>query len=299
MRALTHWKQRAVLALLLIVAGTVELRFAWTTLRYIDSPGSFPQDPARVDPESFRFSNTEAFARKAGMRDGDVLLAIDGAPVRSLIEAGRTYYSRAPGARTTFRLRRGTGAPFDVALTIEGRKEDDWQSYIIPPVVNILTPLCCTILGFLMAKLNVLVYEATPTNRFATFFYGLYEPSTRRLRYSTAGHNPALLQRASSGEIHWLKTRGVGLGLQRSSSYEQAELTLEPGDALVLYTDGVTEERNPAGEEFGADRLAGTVRGCMALSASGILEQVIAATTEFAGEAPQFDDITLIVARVL
>jgi len=154
-------------------------------------------------------------------------------------------------------------------------------------------------LSELMAKLNVLVYEATPTNRFATFFYGLYEPATRRLRYSTAGHNPALLLRASNGEIEWLKTRGVGLGLQRASSYQQAELTLEPGDRLVLYTDGVTEARNPQGEEFGTDRLAETLRSCIALNASAILDQVMAAVTGFAAEAPQFDDITVIVVRVV
>ncbi len=854
MRALKHWKQRAVLALLLIVAGTVELRFAWTTLRYVASPRSFPQEPARVDAGDFRLSSLEPFAKKAGMKDGDVLVAIDGAPVHSLIEAGRTYYTHAPGDRMTFRLRRGTSAPFDVAFTIAPRSEDDWQTYVIPPVINILIPLCCTFLGFLvafrrpadpvaqalfgllfglpfmshangsfryaysplftwtnafldsfagsawvpmwvlfallfpdpssrhrvlprlawalavpylllslgygvagtanmhgrhlpfwilpmfkipgwlttlwvvgmivlgfanlfyklvketdpckrrklkwvmfglglglgpimllflsatvlqkdlntypswvllpglfspllvpltlgyavlvdrafdigmgirqgllafwttilasillmavfswetylyvsrrdisdaqrafgvavaltgilvmnralnwlrgwvdrrffreavnaenvltelstevqritdpqlllrtvseriagalhvervvallpqggafvpayrfgmdggdtcasysfeepilsgirqhsepvlvgvqrgfreqgaeerdgalaelgtelllplstngelhgvlslgpkrseepycrrdlrllesganqtalalevgrltsamaaeaeqrvrlnneieiarqvqqrlfpkcapdvaglelcghcvpaetiggdyydflttpsgelglaigdvagkgvpaallmaglqaslrsltlagisdlselMAKLNVLVYDASPANRFATFFYGLYDPSTRRLRYSTAGHNPALLLRASNGEAHWLKTRGVGLGLQRSSTYEQAELALEPGDRLILYTDGVTEARNSDGEEFGVDRLETTVCCCTNLSASGILNRVIAATTAFAGDAPQFDDITMIVTRVV
>lgn len=854
MRALKHWKQRAALTLLLLVAGTVELRFAWTTLRYVASPRSFPQEPARVDAESFRLSNLEPFAKNAGMKDGDVLVAIDGAPVHSLIEAGRTFYTHAPGEHMVFRLRRGTAAPFDVPFTIAPRNEDDWQTYVIPPVVNILTPLCCTILGFLvafrrpsdpvaralfgllfglsfmfsanasfryaystvltatsifldgfagsfwvpmwllfallfpdpksryrllprlawvlaipyfllcliygvvavtvmyglstprwlqlaadlprwlieawgtsmialgfanlvyklvketdpckrrrlkwvmfglglglgpvtllllsstllrkdlntypswallpglfspllvpltlgyavlvdrafdigmgirqgllafwttilasfllmavfswetylyvsrrditdvqralgvgvaltgillmnraldwlrgwvdrrffreavnaenvltelstevrritdpqlllrtvseriagalhiervvallpeggafvpaycfggdggnscasysfeepvlssirhksdpvlvggqrdrngevgreqggalvelgtelllplstngelhgvlslgpkrseepycrrdirllesvanqtalalevsrltsamaveaeqrvrlgneieiarqvqqrlfpkcapdvagvelcghcrpaetiggdyydflttpsgelglaigdvagkgvpaallmaglqaslrsltlagisdlselMAKLNVLVYDATPANRFATFFYGLYDPSTRRLRYSTAGHNPGLLQRASDGEIRWLKTRGVGLGLQRSSTYEQAELTLEPGDRLILYTDGVTEARNAEGEEFGVDRLAAAVCCCTNPSASAILNRVIEATTEFAGDAPQFDDITMIVARVV
>ncbi len=151
MRALKHWKQRAALTLLLIVAGTVELRFAWTTLRYVASPRSFAQEPARLDPESFKLSNVEAYAQKAGMRDGDVLLAIDGVPVHSLIQAGRTLYTHAPGEHMTFRLRRGTAAPFDVPFTIAPRNEDDWQTYVIPPVVNILTPLCCTILGFLVA----------------------------------------------------------------------------------------------------------------------------------------------------
>ena len=154
-------------------------------------------------------------------------------------------------------------------------------------------------LSDLMAKLNELVYDATPANRFATFFYGLYEPATRRLRYSAAGHNPALLCRASNGEIQWLNARGVGLGLRRNSVYEQAEVTLEPGDRLVLYTDGVTEARDAAGEEFGAERLAETVRGTAAVDASALLDQIIGVTSRFAGSAPQFDDITVIVARVV
>lgn len=846
---MTHWKQRAALALLLLVAGTLELRFAWTTLRYMDSPRSFPQEPAALDPVDFHLSNPEGYAKSAGIKDGDVLLAVDGIPVRSLMQVGKAFYTRAPGTRMTFRLRRGSAAPFDVAFTLPARTEDDWQTYVIPPVLNILTPLCCTLLGFLvvfrrpadpvaralfgllfglsfmftangsfryayepvftwtitflntfagsfwtaawlifavlfpdpasrhklfpriawalaipyilfsfaygalattivhgvtaphwltsavslprwltelwsdgmiglgfanlvyklvketdlrqrrrlkwvmfglclglgpaslmllstallhrdlntypswallpglispllvpltlgyavlvdrvfdigvfirqgllafwttilasvlmmaifswetyrfvsrrdisdaqravgvavaltgillmnralewlrgwvdrrffreavnaehvltalstevrritdpqlllrtvseriagalhigrvvallpegagfvptfsfgtageamglayrfdepllagirqrsdavlvgsqrgsraqdgafaelgtelllplstngelrgllslghkrseepycgrdirllesvadqtalalevsrltatvaadavqrerlhneieiarqvqqrlfpkcapvvaglelcghcspaetiggdyydflttpggelglaigdvagkgvpaallmaglqaslrsltlagisdlselLAKLNVLVYEATPTNRFATFFYALYEPSTRRLRYSTAGHNPALLLRSASGEVEWLKTRGIGLGLQRVSAYQQAVVTLEPGDRLVLYTDGVTEARNPAGEEFGVDRLAETVRCCAVPGAAATLDRVLAATTAFAGEAPQFDDITLIVARVV
>ena len=107
----------------------------------------------------------------------------------------------------------------------------------------------------LMEKLNMLIYDATPLNRFATFFYGLYDPATRCLRYSSAGHNPALLYRSASGETFWLKTRGIGLGLKRNSTYAQAELILEPGDILILYTDGVTEARNHGDAEFGEDGL--------------------------------------------
>lgn len=150
----------------------------------------------------------------------------------------------------------------------------------------------------LMGKLNILVYDATPINRFATFFYGLYDPSTRRLRYSSAGHNPALLYRPASAQISWLKTRGVGLGLKRNSSYEQAEVVLESGDCLVLYTDGVTEARNDCDAEFGEDGLLAAVRVQAQGSAASILDALIASTSHFVNGAPQFDDLTLIVARV-
>lgn len=114
-------------------------------------------------------------------------------------------------------------------------------------------------LSHLMAKLNALMYDASPANRFATFFRCLYEASSRRLLYSSAGHNPALLLPANTNQPRWLNTRGNALGLTRKSTYEQAELILNPGDRLVLYTDGVTEARNPAGDEFGGQDLLDAV----------------------------------------
>ncbi len=151
----------------------------------------------------------------------------------------------------------------------------------------------------LLTKLNILIYDATPINRFATFFYGLYDPSNRLLRYSSAGHNPALLYRPASDETIWLKTRGVGLGLKRTSLYEQAEVRLQPEDCLVLYTDGVTEARNSLGDEYGEDRMVALVRANASRPAAEILEALLCETTDFVGDAPQFDDLTLIVVRSL
>lgn len=153
-------------------------------------------------------------------------------------------------------------------------------------------------LSDLMNKLNRLIYDASPANRFATFFYGLYDPETRVLRYSSAGHNPALLYRAATQEVIWLRTRGVGLGLMRNSKYEQAEIAVRSGDCLVFYTDGITEARNVSGDEYGEDRLAEVVRGSAGLGADQILAAIVRSVMEFADEAPQHDDITAIVARV-
>jgi sigma-B regulation protein RsbU (phosphoserine phosphatase) len=150
-------------------------------------------------------------------------------------------------------------------------------------------------LADLMEKLNVLMYDASPANRFATFFCCLYDVETRTLRYSSAGHNPALLWRAGAAEPLWLKTPGTALGLRRKAAYRQAEVILEPGDRLVLYTDGVTEARSLAGEEFEESRLAEAVRA-PACSAQELLDAVIAATNAFAAGATQHDDITVIAA---
>ena len=150
-------------------------------------------------------------------------------------------------------------------------------------------------LSDLMAKLNVLMYDVSPANRFATFFCCLYDATTGRLLYSSAGHNPALLIPANpKQQPMWLHTRGNALGLTRKSTYEQAELVLQPGDRLVLYTDGVTEARNPAGDEFGEARLLETICGTANCSASTLADSLLKATVGFAGSATQHDDITLI-----
>lgn len=154
-------------------------------------------------------------------------------------------------------------------------------------------------LSELFAKLNLLVYDASPSNRFATFFFGAYDPATRRLRYATAGHDPALLYRAASGTVEFLRAPGIGLGLRRISIYSQAGVTFEAGDVLVLYTDGVTEARNLDQEEFGEERLVAALRASADRSAEDALAHITAAVRSFALSAPQHDDITLIVARAL
>ena len=151
-------------------------------------------------------------------------------------------------------------------------------------------------LADLMGKLNLLMYDASPTNRFATSFCCVYDSLSGLLRYSSAGHNPALLVRANSNEPAWLRTPGTALGLRRKSTFEQAELILAEGDRLVLYTDGVTEARNPEGDEFGEQRLFETIRTAGDCSAREIVDDVLAAIHQFAAGTVQHDDITLIAA---
>lgn len=144
-----------------------------------------------------------------------------------------------------------------------------------------------------MARLNQIIYETTPASRFATFWCGLYDAGSGRLRYSCAGHNPALLLRADEAVV-WLKTAGAGLGLARKMSYQQGEIVLGEGDVLVLYTDGVTEAMNPTKEEFGEARLVQTVRN---EPAESVARRVAEACLAFAADAPQHDDLTVVVAR--
>jgi sigma-B regulation protein RsbU (phosphoserine phosphatase) len=131
---------------------------------------------------------------------------------------------------------------------------------------------------------------------FVTAFYGVYDSNNRSLTYARAGHNPPRLLRA--GVIHELdKVGGLPLGLFGDSAYEEKIEILRPGDALLFYTDGVTEARNPAGEMFGTELLDKAL-GPAHDSVENLLNHVLAALNTFASGTPPADDQTLLAMAV-
>jgi sigma-B regulation protein RsbU (phosphoserine phosphatase) len=155
-------------------------------------------------------------------------------------------------------------------------------------------------LAVAISNINRLVYEASSANRYATFFYGQYDPVTRRFDYVNAGHNPPMLFHSANGQ--WTLTRldvgGTVVGLLESFPYEQGSAALAPGDILVAYTDGISEAMNAADDEWGEDCLMRTIEGCNGLPAQEILERVFTAADAFVAGAKQHDDMTLVVLRV-
>ncbi|MCX6634703.1 MAG: PP2C family protein-serine/threonine phosphatase, partial [Acidobacteria bacterium] len=152
-----------------------------------------------------------------------------------------------------------------------------------------------TDLGALMSNLNRLIYDASPINHFATFFYGQYETATRRLTYVNAGHNPPMLLRGA--EVIRLEAGGTVIGSWPSVAYEQRTLELKPGDLLVVFTDGITEAMNAAEEEFGEQRLAQVVEGARDLPVGDVIRRILDAVDAFAAGEQQYDDLTLVVLR--
>jgi phosphoserine phosphatase RsbU/P len=152
-----------------------------------------------------------------------------------------------------------------------------------------------------VASVNRLVYEASSSNRYATFFYGQYDPAQGKFDYVNAGHNPPLLFRQANGhvEVIRLQSGGTVVGLLEDVRYEQGSVQISPGDILVAFTDGISEAMNPADEEWGEDCLMDSIRAsiCGASSAQELMECTFAAATQFAGTAPQHDDMTLVVLR--
>ena len=113
-------------------------------------------------------------------------------------------------------------------------------------------------------RVSRLIFDNTPPDKFVTFFYAVFDTSPGTLRYANAGHLPPLLVRPGE-PIGRLSEGGCVLGIDKDTVYEEAEVVFAPGDRLILYTDGLTEAQDLAGEEFGDRRLRELVRrylGC-------------------------------------
>jgi phosphoserine phosphatase RsbU/P len=134
------------------------------------------------------------------------------------------------------------------------------------------------------------------TRKSLTLFFGMFEAESGMLRYVSAGHNPALLVRAS-GSIERVESTGVPVGMLPNAKWREETLRLDSGDMLVLYTDGVTEAVNEAEEEFGLDRLTGAVEALRSLPSRQICDQLMARVADFARGMPQYDDQTLLLLR--
>jgi serine phosphatase RsbU (regulator of sigma subunit) len=139
--------------------------------------------------------------------------------------------------------------------------------------------------------------DAGERGTFVTTFYGVLRPERRTFRYVNAGHNPPLLFRAATGVFETLEPTGPALGLVCGIEFGEAEVALEPGDALVLFTDGVVEAIDEHEKEFGEERLRETIRAHASASAETILQEILAAVGAHCGGTAQFDDITLVVIR--
>ena len=147
----------------------------------------------------------------------------------------------------------------------------------------------------LLQSVNRLFCRNTTESAYATLLFAEYDEPARTLRYANCGHVSALLLRADNS-LERLASTGTVLGLFEELDCQRQEHQLFPGDSLVLYTDGVTESFNPAGEEFGEARLIGVLRSRRECASQALLAAVIAELQRFSAQV-QRDDITLIVAR--
>ena len=148
-----------------------------------------------------------------------------------------------------------------------------------------------------LTEVNNQLQQDNPTFMFVTLIYALFNPDSGSLTYSIAGHDPPLLVSADGAVTELPLTKGVALGIAPDVVYTQETVTLEPGDTVVLFTDGVTEAMNADNQQFGLNRLTEVFEGNPPPSAAAANEAVFEHVRNFAGDAPQSDDITCLTLR--
>lgn len=207
----------------------------------------------------------------------------------SSYQVGGDYFDIAetPDGNHIFAIADVTGKGFPAALLMAN----------LQSMLHILLPFDIT-LTLATERINDLIYQNTPADKFITFFWGKYHHETRVFKYVNAGHNPPLLLRDGKDQFTELSEGGLLLGAMESMApYESNDVTLEPGDLVVCFTDGVNEAQpGEMTEEFGMDRLQDIILKHRNDRAADIRDEIIRAVTEFAG-GYQFDDVTLVIFK--
>ncbi len=148
-----------------------------------------------------------------------------------------------------------------------------------------------------METVNNILCGESVGSMFVTVFYGIYDLQTGQIDYTNAGHNPPYILHAD-GSVEMLKNDGnLVLGVMEDMKFKRSSLQLNPGDALVMYTDGVTEAENKEHAQFGESRLEAELAALQGAPSKQIVETVLSKVREFADGAPQSDDITQLVIR--
>ena len=151
--------------------------------------------------------------------------------------------------------------------------------------------------GEVLREVNDLLNEDNEAAMFVTIFYAEYDPESGTFIFANGGHNPPLFVRADGSSTLLPLTGGVALGLWPELEYDQDTITLSPGDSVVIYSDGVTEAINVEGEQFGVERLQSIFVDEAPRDAEHAVQKIFDAMSDFAGDAPQFDDSTCLIIR--
>jgi serine phosphatase RsbU (regulator of sigma subunit)/pSer/pThr/pTyr-binding forkhead associated (FHA) protein len=153
-------------------------------------------------------------------------------------------------------------------------------------------------LAAMVTRLNSVVAKNCPANRFITFFICVLDPASGEVKYCNAGHNPPVLVRAAGGNVETLAGGGVILGILPKAQYSECTTHMEPGDVLILFSDGVTEAMKAGeDEEFGEERLAEVAVKNPNLNPAQLIVEINRAVSVWSAGASPADDVTLVVAR--
>jgi len=147
-----------------------------------------------------------------------------------------------------------------------------------------------------MQRSNKLLYQSTDPQKFATLFYGILDNQKHHMCYANAGHNrPILFSKGKEPTV--LQTAGVALSFMENYSYDEGTISFNPGDLLLIYSDGITEAMNVLEEEFGDKKMTSLVSKNRTESALGLTEKIVTTVKQHTGDHPQTDDMTLVVVK--
>ena len=150
----------------------------------------------------------------------------------------------------------------------------------------------------LIGDFNKAMYSFSTADKYSTLFCGLLDVRSCKLAYVNAGQVRPMLLRSSDGRVERLDPGGFPLGLLDASEYDQGEVLLQPGDAVLCLSDGISEATNAKNEIWAESEAVKIVRTCRGLTAQQMIDLLVEATDRFTGEAKQADDMTAVVIRV-
>lgn len=149
--------------------------------------------------------------------------------------------------------------------------------------------------SLLVGQLNQHLYAHTTPEKYATFCFGVYDEQTALFTYTNAGHLPPILLR--KGEPQLLQVNGIVVGAFPFARYQESSVSLQPGDLLLFYTDGITEPENAYGEQYGEERLLALLRKNREMPPEEILCSILEAVQDWTGSTELQDDMTLLLAQ--
>ncbi len=150
----------------------------------------------------------------------------------------------------------------------------------------------------LMREFNTVMHDdLSSSDLFITMFYAQYRRSSRSLRFSNAGHNPPFLVRSADAAVETMDADGIIIGVLDDVEFEDGEMSLNPGDLAVFYTDGVVETENREAEQYGLERFHRLVRQHREAPPETLIDVIYESVKAFAGGVPQYDDITVLILK--
>ncbi len=218
-------------------------------------------------------------------------------------------FSKTPSALSRKLAKLGLHSPEDLELHLPHRYEDETVLVPIdaaPPGVPVQVEAklsraepCGENRGIAkdcVVRSNKLLYESTSPEKFVTLFYSILDPVRHELVYCNAGHDHPFLLSPGKEPVR-LKTGGIVVSIMDQFPFDEAMVQLQPGDTVVVYSDGIPEAMNQEKALFGEERLTELLLKSQHLSAVELIDTIISTAKAFAGRMPQSDDMTIIVVK--